>query len=66
MERRVHFLFMGAAWSVSETGFRFLSEKADFDEPIDLELTDAREIKRARPGTRPLIGKNIRNEIPGR
>lgn len=62
MERRAHFYFMGAAWSVSEAGFRFLLQAAECDEPIELELTDAREIKRARPGTRQLIGRNLRRE----
>jgi len=53
---------MGAAWSVSPAGYRFLMERAENDEPIDLSLTDAREIKRAPAHTQPLVGRNVRNE----
>ncbi len=59
---RQYFTFMGAAWSVSPAGYRFLMERAENDEPIDLSLTDAREIKRAPARTQPLIGRNVRNE----
>lgn len=62
VSHRKHFTFMGAAWSVSESGFRFLMECAENDEPIEVYLTDAREIKRAPAGTKPLIGRNVRNE----
>jgi hypothetical protein len=62
MAHRIHFLYMGAAWSVSESGFRFLMEKAEAGEPFDVYVTGAREIKRARPGTQPLVGDELRDE----
>jgi hypothetical protein len=63
---RKYFTYMGAAWSVSGSGYLFLLNCAENDEPIDLDLTDAREIKRAPTGTQPLIGRELRYESRSR
>ena len=59
---RVHFHYMGAAWSVSYSGWCFLHHAALNGEPIELALTDARQIKRATKGAPQLQGDNLRYE----
>ena len=63
---RVHFRYMGAAWSVSYSGWCFLHQAALNGEPIDLDLTDAREIKRATKGAQELVGLELRYEDSSR
>lgn len=58
---RVQFLYMGAAWSCTAKTLEALHKAIDADKPIELEqFPDVRQIARAAPGTKPLVGETLR------